>query len=607
MGPFTKIRIYGETFLANKANVPLHELLDVKARSLVTKAPAGQQPFYLTVQPDGSTVTSEIVRPDEDKTDELALRDNMGDIYSNNLQRQATLTMENIARLNMVERDARESLHDIDDRLNDLMEHTPDYHFAKEETRRNLVWLVILSAGEIGAMFSFFLDFFGLDSLKLSKYLIKQPWQVMSALAFTVAFYITSLLVAEHALKGNRRPIWYAALALLSCLTAYFRAAQTTALGENDSSPLLLACLYAAIGFAFPLAAAVFYVRWQDAAHLVGMTDSAISRLREQETMINEKLKRVDEERERANEHIEKITEEYVAHYQESVTHRNNANSDWESHRRRVEAYLADTRLAYDFWTGWRQRTASIPKPARRLIQIAGALLVSLAVLFAMSHVALADTAANFIIICDDSSSAAGYSCNPETLSALGLMWSEKADEAGQGSFQLFLIDRDFDSTSMLFSITYPDHFPGPVTAHKKKWRNDFIRSLGEKTRDMPHDKGSAIVEGIYRSSLRMPKNGETVIFILSDMREVSGDGAFNFERRVPTEKEFTRWLHNRAIIPDFGSSTRIQVCGCHPYTPGGTSKMTSRNYNQLISLWQAVFKEWRVEASISEACDFNN
>lgn len=606
MNPFTKLNIYGTAYLANKANVPLSELLDAKSRSLVTKAPAGNQPYYLTVQPDGSTVTAEVVRPDEDKTDELALRDKMGDIYSNALQRRATRTIENIARLDMAERDARESLQDIDDRLNDLMEHTPDYHFAKEETRRNLVWLVILSAGEIGVMASFFMDFFGISSLKLLKELVRQPWQVLSALAFTVAFYITSLLIAEHGLKGNRRVTCYVALALLSCLTAYFRAAQTAALGENDANSMLLGCFFAAIGFALPVAAAVFYVRWQEAGHLVGMTDSTISRLKEQESMINEKLKRVDEERGRANENIEKITEEYVAHYQQSLTNRDISKTAWESHRRFVEGYLADTRLAYDFWTGWRQRAANIPKPARRLIQIAGALLIGLAMLVAMSHVAQAETAANFIVLCDRSSSASEFACTPTTIGALGRLWLKQADETEGGSFELFLIDRDFDSTSLLFSIAYPDHFPGPVTAHKKKWQTDFIRSLSEKTLDMPHDTGSAVVEAIFRSSLRIPKKGETTIVILSDMRELTGDGVFNFERRVPTEKEFSRWLRNRGIRPDFGNATRIIACGVHPATPSGTSKMTSQNYNQLISLWQTIFKEWRVEASISEACDFN-
>jgi hypothetical protein len=527
----------------------------------------------------------------------------MGDIYANSLQKKATRTFEIISRFDMETRDALKSLRDVQERLNDLMEHTPDYHFARIEARRNLFWLVILSLGEIGAMFTVFADLFGLDMLKISTEIMRHFLLVLSTAAFTVGFYIASLLIAEHALKGNRRTLWLAALGVLASLTAYFRAAQTMAMEESGASALFLTLMYTAIGFTFPLAAAVFFVRWQETGHMVGLADSTRARLREQETLYTERLKQAEDGRNQANDELIRTTSEYVAKYQEAKSRKDRSRSDWEEHRRRAEAYLAETRLAYDFWTGWRRRSINVPRPAKRLLQITGALLLGIAALFAFAQAANAETAANFAVLCDRSSSASDYSCTPDTVEALGRLWAKKADDSGGGSFELFLIDSGFDTTTLLFSAAYPGRFPGPVMAHKKKWRDDFIAGLTEKAKYLPHSKGSAIVEAIYRSSLRLPQAGETVIYVLSDMREVNE--AFNFERRVPSEKEFIGWIDKQSMKPAVGASTRLSICGAHPYTPDNTSTMTTLNYARLLKLWQAVFQEWGVDASLSEVCDF--
>ncbi|MHB8174776.1 MAG: hypothetical protein ACYDFU_10010, partial [Nitrospirota bacterium] len=111
-------------------------------------------------------------------------------------------------------------------------------------------------------------------------------------------------------------------------------------------------------------------------------------------------------------------------------------------------------------------------------------------------------------------------------------------------------------------------------------------------------------IEAIYRSTLRL-HDGETTIFVLSDMREVNE--TFNFERRPPSESAFLNWITANDIKPVFKGPTKIIVCGLHPYAPGNTSPMTIRNYDRLLKLWQAVFKKWGVRATISENYDFND
>jgi hypothetical protein len=207
------------------------------------------------------------------------------------------------------------------------------------------------------------------------------------------------------------------------------------------------------------------------------------------------------------------------------------------------------------------------------------------------------------MVLCDRSSSANGYSCTPENIEAAGRMWVQKADEAGGGKFEIFLIDSGFDATPVIFSDAYPAWFPGPITSHKNKWRVEFLHKL--KGVHLPTNRGSAIAEAICRCSLRIPRDGETVVYVMSDMREVND--TFNLEKQVPIESEFICWLEANAIMPKFSGSTRVVVCGMHPYSPDGTSIMTAKNYNKLLTLWQAVFRKWGVRATVSEECDFGN
>lgn len=246
-----------------------------------------------------------------------------------------------------------------------------------------------------------------------------------------------------------------------------------------------------------------------------------------------------------------------------------------------------------------------MPRPLKKLLQITGATVLAVSLSLFGSQKAFAEGSFNLLTLCDRSCSAGEFSCTPDAIKEAGRLWLEKADEAGGGVFELFLIDKGFDSTNIFLSQSYPERFPGPVTAHKKKWKNDFMQRLSEQTKNLPADKGSAIIEAIYRSSLKIPAEGETVIYIMSDMREVNE--VFNFERQVPSEKTFSRWLDVKAIKPKFKGTTRFVVCGLHPYTPSDTSRMTTENYARLLKLWQAVFRKWGIEATIKEACGLNN
>lgn len=604
MNPITKLKIYGETYFAQKSDIPLQDLIDVKSKTLAINAPDGKSSFYLTVQPDGSSVTSEIVRPDDEIIDELALRKKMGEIYANTLQRKATRTIEDASRYDFNIRDTHESLQENREKQSKLLDNTHDYYFAESEARKNMLIFLAVALGDIGAMFTLFADFFGLDPMRLGREFMRHPVSVMTTAFFTVGFFAASLLIAEQVLKSSRRVLWVVVLIFMAFLTAKFRTVQSASLGEIEINPIFLTTMYTTIGIVFPLAAAVFAERWRESKEITGLADSMSAQLKKEETILNERLQELEQQRKAAHEGLDTLTEEYVSHFQNAQGNREKSNREWERHRRLLESYLAEVRLAYLFWQGWERKREIIIRPIKKSLEITSAIIIVLATSLLSVQTASADTKFNVLALCDRSSSAGDYSCTSETIESLFRYWIRKVDNANGGTFELFLIDQGFDTSKLLFYAEYPDHFPGPVSAHKKKWRIDFMEMLSQKMKDLPRNTGSAVVEAIFRTSLRIPPEGETLLSIQSDMRQMND--AFNFEKRVPSEKEFLNWLNKQAMTPKFKDSTSLTVCGVHPYTPSNTSRMTTQNYEQLIRLWQEVFKHWGVKASFSEACEFN-
>jgi hypothetical protein len=120
----------------------------------------------------------------------------------------------------------------------------------------------------------------------------------------------------------------------------------------------------------------------------------------------------------------------------------------------------------------------------------------------------------------------------------------------------------------------------------------------------LPQNGGSAIAEAIYRASLRLPASGNCTIVVYSDLREVNGE--FDFERRIPSYVEFRRWLDANGIKPEFPERTSLEVVGISPYSGPNTSRLTAKNYKKTIELWEQVFSEWKVNASISETLNLS-
>ena len=603
MNIFTKIKILVKTYFAQRSGIQLTVLLEAIIKILMLHAPQGKPRYKISVLPEGNTEVMEIEQAEKEISDKQSLEDDMGATYSNYLRHKAGRIIGEIPSHETDAKDLAERVNATKENQAGLLESTPDYHYYKRKYFGNKFAFLFFVLGETGAMSIIFADLFGLDPTKLSSEVYRHPISFLITLTLSISFFAATLKIAEQALYTKKK-VWVAGLLFISLLIGGVRAIQASALGETDTNVLFLSLLFTTISFVLPLVAASFAIKSKEAGEIIHTVDSKFERLKEQEALYQKRLAEAEKKLQLAQGQLDGIVQEYVSHYQKWRSERAKLKADWERFIRYVEAYLNTIRLCYLFWSHWPSRERAVSRPIKRLAQITAVLLVAIMLLLIGRSTAHAGDKFNMVVLCDRSSSAAEYSCPASKLEEAGRVWVQKADDAGGGTFQVFLIDTGFDKTPFIFSESYPESFKGPVTANKRKWRVEFLHKL--KAVNMPTGKGSAIAEAIKRSSLRIHNDGQTLFLILSDLREVNE--AFNFEKVVPTEKEFISWLEANALMPKFNGTTRIVVSGMHPCTPDNkTSRMTAENYDWLFKLWQAVFKKWGVRATISEESDFGN
>ncbi|MBZ0221276.1 MAG: hypothetical protein K8I01_12695 [Candidatus Methylomirabilis sp.] len=602
MGIFRKAKIYSEAYFAERSGIPLPEFLKAKARALVKHAPQGEPPYYISVQPDGSLLRAEVQDENRDLLDELALRAEMGDKYADTLQRKAQGVIERISTCELDIRATSEAIEDEKDRRNLQVKNTYEIGLKRTEALGSLVLFTILALGEIGAVFTLFADFFGLDPTRLSRAFLKEPTSFLVALLPSFGLFIASLMIAELVLAGKRRNSCIFALGVLAIAIGWMRGKQIFAMQDEIAiGVLLMPFLFSFTAFSFPLAAAFFINKWRAASIAIAKDSAKIRGVDAQEKTYEERLRKRVQHLANSEREFDRLIDEYVSHYQKDQRNKERQKAEWEKYARFTENYLAELHIAYRFWSGWRRSKINQGQSPGSKYLPAVLIFISLV---GITPPAQASEGFNLIAICDRSSSAGEYACSKSNLEKAGRLWVEQAGDAGGGSFELVIIDTGFDSAELALSEKYPERFPGPVTLNKRKWVDQFMDKLDKKAEGLPKNKGSAIAEALYRASLRLPQSGTIRVYVLSDMRQVSG--AFNFEKRVPGKAEFVRWLDSKSIKPKFPPETSLMACGVHPYTPDNTSRMTTESYGKLVDLWTEVFSKWGVKAEISEVCSFN-
>jgi len=601
----TNLKIYFDAFIAVRSRIPLTEFLEAKYKILMKNAPKGDPPLFLSIQPDGDTVRTELQKEDE-QSDELIFRKKHGDIFSDEFQRKALQIQEEISNFEIEAREAIEFLRDVREAKESLIKSSRDMYFLRNEVHRKMWPFFVIATGEIAMLFYLVSDFFGLDPLKIGENALRFPQLVFFSLFVSIGIFLMFVRLGEQVLssKGFLQGLLIGSLSLLAFGVGILRAQQIAALQMASNNSLVSPLIYSALAFGLSLCAASFKLSCEIPRKKIGEVISCSRRLDDLETLRANIFEKSMKNRARKISELENISNQYSVNYQRSKAEERSFREKWEIKLRGIEAYLAATKIACNFWENWQKRQLRLTK-LLKLLSIALPLLALLLFSLFGCRTVEAQTGFNLFIICDRSSSANEFACSKENIQEAVHVWVERADEAGGGIFEVHIIGNSFDSTQLLISESYPNRFPGPVSINKKAWRDAFFQKVSEKTSSLSNNMGSAIVEAIYRCWLRIPDIGKTLLVVASDMREVNE--SYNFERRVPSPEEFAQWLDSKGITPNFPSSTEMRIFGVHPHTPEGTAVMTPENYGKLIKLWQAISEKWAVKTRISELWDFGD
>lgn len=563
-----------KAYFNKETGVPLQSYLQAEAEIMDSLRPPGAAPLGINVSPDGRYSAG---IAEEDLSDKSIVERANGTNYAEILQIDVARAAEEISRQEIAIMDGNEDIKDARIKQDELRSATPDYPSNKDESVRNFGWFILFSLGEVTALFLFFSDWMGYsDPMKIGTEIQRHPWGLLFPAILTVSYFGMTLWVAENALAAQspiKRAFWYGCLVALALITGILRTIQTQAVSDQSmNAGILIPTMFTAMGIVLPWAAAKFAVARRTALKLVKQTDSAMSRLAEQEDVYKQRLQEAVKARKRAMKQRNDFRDEYRKGYQKV-----------QAHLRKTQRNLAGARLAFS-------NGVSILGPVKKF---AIGLSIIAAILLLVGSISHADEGKyNLKVLCDTSYSDQARSCTPTMLEKAGQYWVNKADDRGGGKFELFLIDKNFGTTELIFSESFPESFKGPVSIHKKQWREAFLQRLAQVSSRLPAGKGSNVAEAIFRSSIS-PEEGTTTLLILSDMLQVGGK--WDFQKSIPSQQDFLKSLDKNSIRPTFKNGTRVIVSGLL------VRNMTPESYERLIKIWQATFVHWGLKASFYE------
>lgn len=202
-------------------------------------------------------------------------------------------------------------------------------------------------------------------------------------------------------------------------------------------------------------------------------------------------------------------------------------------------------------------------------------------------------------VVCDLSDSVGGLACTPGVTAALFDRWLA-GGLAPRASFTIQIVARSRDGVSAAFAATVPDVSPGATAAFALATRAELAHSTELSMRV----NASAIAEALHvaASDLR-EQPGRHALVLLSDLRQVT-NGAWNFERSIPSAGEFVSWLKQRSLVAPL-RDVELIVCGLHHGHAPSSGPWDAAMAAQLEQVWRAAFREMGAhEPTIVKDCD---
>jgi hypothetical protein len=146
------------------------------------------------------------------------------------------------------------------------------------------------------------------------------------------------------------------------------------------------------------------------------------------------------------------------------------------------------------------------------------------------------------------------------------------------------------DQVETLYETIVPT-WGGGVARKRRAWieaEEEHLESL--HLRRQEHCSG--IVGSIWRASrlLQESKRPIKVLIINSDLREVSAELGFNFEKAIPAPDVFVTRIKEKNLLPDLHGVT-VTLSGVHDEVSPDSRRWTSQQSTALRAAWSEAFR----------------
>ncbi len=188
--------------------------------------------------------------------------------------------------------------------------------------------------------------------------------------------------------------------------------------------------------------------------------------------------------------------------------------------------------------------------------------------------------------LCDHTTSSR---CDEESIRKAAHPFITHAEPGSR--FEVMVIGCGSDDSETIYEITVPERWGSGATQKKRAWIEAEERHLGNLRLKRPQ-RCSGVVGGIARAAHRLHEGdqGEKKLLVDSDLREVSTETGFNFERSIPLPTAFVETVKERGLLPDLRAIT-VVVCDVHADSTPDARRWSAKQTIALHAAWLAYFR----------------
>ncbi|MBI5161628.1 MAG: hypothetical protein HY996_09485 [Micrococcales bacterium] len=204
-------------------------------------------------------------------------------------------------------------------------------------------------------------------------------------------------------------------------------------------------------------------------------------------------------------------------------------------------------------------------------------------------------------LVCDRSSSTLGAACDAPRIMAAFDVWAAEGGAAPGATFSVYVGGRSRDTVESAYSLSVPALRAGERVAVLLGARAE----LGAWPSETLPGQASAIAEAISVAASELAeRQGRRSMVVLSDMREQTPRGPWNFERSAPGVGAFAAWLRAEGLAADL-HGVPVRVCGLHHQRGPAAGPFDARQAARIKQAWQEAFAAMGVrELTMHSTCE---